>query len=61
MNASERGLKHVCPQCTTKYYDLRKAIVACPKCGAKPPVAKVPKAAQPARKAGRLTFGRYPK
>ena len=61
MNAFERGLKHVCPECTAKYYDLRKAIVACPKCGAKPLAAKVPRAAQPVRKTARLTFGRYPK
>ena len=22
MNTSNRGVKHVCPECTTKYYDL---------------------------------------
>jgi ssDNA-binding Zn-finger/Zn-ribbon topoisomerase 1 len=60
MNTSERGLKHVCPECETKYYDLRKAVVACPRCGAKPPAAKVQKAAQPSRKTGSTTFGRYP-
>ncbi len=59
MNTSDRGLKHVCPECATKYYDLRKEVVACPRCGAKPLAAKVPKAAQPARKTGRTTFGRY--
>ncbi len=59
MNPSDRGLKHVCPECATKYYDLRKEVVACPRCGAKPLAAKVPKAAQPARKTGRTTFGRY--
>ncbi len=36
MNTSDRGLKHVCPECATKYYDLRKEVVACPRCGAKP-------------------------
>lgn len=45
MNTSERGLKHVCPKCETKCYDLRKAVVACPRCGAQPLAAKVPKAA----------------
>ncbi len=60
MNTSDRGSKHVCPKCATKYYDLRKEVVACPRCGAKPLAAKVPKAAQPARKTGRVTFGRYP-
>ncbi len=59
MNLSDRGLKHVCPECTTKYYDLRKEVVACPRCGAKPLAAKVPKAPQPARKTVRTTFGRY--
>jgi hypothetical protein len=61
MKASERGSKHVCPQCAIKYFDLKKATVTCPNCGAKPLVAKVPKAAQSARKTGRLIFGRYPK
>ncbi len=60
MNPSDRGLKHVCPECTTKYYDLGKEVVACPICGAKSLAAKVPKAARPARKNGRTTFGRYP-
>ncbi len=59
MNTSDRGLKHVCPECATKYYDLRKEVVACPRCGAKPLAKKVPKAAQPARKTDRTTFGRY--
>ena len=61
MNVSERGLKHVCTVCATKYYDLRKKTIACPICGTEPPAPKVPKAALPARKTGRLTFGRYPK
>jgi uncharacterized protein (TIGR02300 family) len=60
MNTSDRGLKHVCPECTIKYYDLRKEIVACPRCGAKPLPAKVLKAARPARKTGRSAFGRFP-
>ena len=60
MNTTDRGLKHVCPKCASKYYDLGKAVVACPICGAKPLAAKVPKAAPPARKTGRTTFGRYP-
>ena len=60
MNTSDYGSKHTCPECTTKYYDLRKKIVACPSCGAKTPAAKVPKAVQPVRKTGRTAFGRYP-
>jgi len=60
MNASDRGLKHLCPKCTTKYYDLGKPVDACPICGAKPPAAKVPKGGRPARRLGRSTFGRFP-
>ncbi len=59
MSKSDRGLKHVCPECATKYYDLRKEVVACPRCGAKPLAAINPKAKQPAKKTGRTTSGRY--
>ncbi len=52
MNISDRGLKHVCPECATKYYDLKKKVVTCPRCGAKPPAAIVPKATQSARETG---------
>ena len=54
MSTSDRGLKHVCPECATKYYDLRKAVVLCPRCGSKPRVAKVPKAASPAKNLSRI-------
>ena len=60
MNTSDRGLKHVCPECATKYYDPRKEVVACPTCGAKPLVGKVPKTAPPVGKTGRTASGRYP-
>jgi ssDNA-binding Zn-finger/Zn-ribbon topoisomerase 1 len=59
MNTSDRGLKHVCPECATKYYDLRKEVVTCPRCGADPPAAIDPKTTQPARKIGRTASGRY--
>lgn len=36
MNRADRGKKHVCAECETKYYDLKRAIVRCPKCGSKP-------------------------
>ncbi len=58
MNTSDRGLKHVCPECATKYYDLKREVVACPRCGDKPPAAINPKATQPARKTGRMTLRR---
>ncbi len=59
MSTSDRGLKHVCPECATKYYDLKKKVVTCPRCGAKPLAAINPKATQPARKTGRTTSQRY--
>jgi rubrerythrin len=51
MNTSDRGLKHVCSKCATKYYDLKREVVTCPRCGAKPPA---PKVTQPAGKTGRV-------
>ncbi len=36
MNASSRGVKHDCPECESKYYDLNKTDPVCPNCGAKP-------------------------
>ena len=50
MNTSDRGLKHVYPECAARYYDLKREVVACPKCGVKPPAAINPKATQPARR-----------
>jgi len=59
MNNSDRGRKHVCLECTGKYYDLNREVVTCPICGAKPPAPEVRRAAQPAKPAGRATFWRY--
>jgi hypothetical protein len=59
MNAMDRGSKHICQECATKYYDLKKDAAACPSCGAKPLAAKVRRAPQPARKTGHTTFWRY--
>jgi len=58
MNRSDRGLKHVCTECMIKYYDLKKEVVACPKCGANPPAPRLRRAA-PSRKGGRTAFGRH--
>lgn len=33
MSKLEWGLKRVCPSCTTRFYDLRKNPILCPKCG----------------------------
>ncbi|MGF1593866.1 MAG: FYDLN acid domain-containing protein [Kiloniellaceae bacterium] len=35
MLKAERGIKHSCTECGCKYYDLKKKVAACPKCGAK--------------------------
>lgn len=32
--AKDLGTKHTCWKCETKFYDLRKAVPLCPKCGA---------------------------
>jgi uncharacterized protein (TIGR02300 family) len=45
MPAKDLGTKHTCWKCGTKFYDLKKADPACPKCGADPrqaPVTKSP-------------------
>ncbi len=36
MDPSLRGAKHACPECQTKYYDLKRPDHVCPRCGAKP-------------------------
>lgn len=41
--ARDLGSKYVCYKCGTKFYDLKKPVPACPKCGAdqrEAPVAK---------------------
>jgi uncharacterized protein (TIGR02300 family) len=45
MNAKDLGRKYVCWKCGTKFYDLKKASPACPKCGSDPresPALKAP-------------------
>jgi uncharacterized protein (TIGR02300 family) len=47
MPAKDLGQKHTCWKCGAKFYDLKKAQPACPKCGADPrdaPVVKAPPA-----------------
>lgn len=54
MPAKDLGVKHTCWKCGTKFYDLRKADPACPKCGTDPrsaPVSKAPPAAERRRAA----------
>jgi hypothetical protein len=62
MEAADRGKRHICPDCGTRYYDLKKAVVACPKCGTKPPAPKLARAARPAAAPAnnRMSMRRYP-
>ena len=34
MPAKDLGSKHTCFKCGTKFYDFKKPVVICPKCGA---------------------------
>ena len=60
MNPIDWGSKHTCPECATKFYDLKRKVVACPNCGAKPPAVKVFKTLKPVKRNVRATFGRHP-
>lgn len=64
MEAADRGGRHVCPDCATRYYDLNKAVVACPNCGSKPPAPKLARATRPPKGApaanDRMRARRYP-
>ena len=35
MDIDNRGIKHLCSNCGTKFYDLNKQEVFCPKCNTK--------------------------
>lgn len=62
MNLSQRGQKHVCAECETRFYDMGKKTVACPKCGGKPAEVKVLKHAPvspSARSGSSETFRRF--
>jgi uncharacterized protein (TIGR02300 family) len=55
--ARDLGTKYVCYKCGTKFYDLKKPVPACPKCGAdqreapvmKPTSTRASRAAAPAK------------
>jgi uncharacterized protein (TIGR02300 family) len=52
MPAKDLGAKHVCFKCGTKFYDLRKPVAVCPKCGAdqrESPAQKSPSSERKAR------------
>jgi uncharacterized protein (TIGR02300 family) len=57
--ARDLGTKYICYKCGTKFYDLKKPVPACPKCGAdqrempvaKPQTARQQRAAAAAKEA----------
>ncbi len=53
MPAKDLGQKHTCWKCGTKFYDLKKADPACPKCGSDPRQAPVTKPAAEKRPRGK--------
>ena len=56
MPAKDLGTKHSCFKCGTKFYDLKKAVALCPKCGAdqrESPALKTPASERRSRAAAR--------
>jgi len=49
--ARDLGTKYVCFKCGTKFYDLKKPVPTCPKCGSDQRDAPAAKPAQTARQA----------
>jgi uncharacterized protein (TIGR02300 family) len=56
MAPKDLGTKHTCFKCGTKFYDMKKPVPVCPKCGAdqrESPALKAPPAEKRARAAAR--------
>jgi uncharacterized protein (TIGR02300 family) len=56
MAPKDLGTKHTCFKCATKFYDMKKPVPLCPKCGAdqrESPALKAPPAERRARPAPR--------
>jgi uncharacterized protein (TIGR02300 family) len=56
MPAKDLGTKHTCFKCSTKFYDLKKPVALCPKCGAdqrESPAVKAPASEKRPRAAAR--------
>lgn len=51
MAKPELGVKRLCPNCGTKYYDLNRSPIRCPKCGTIYDVSAPPPRAEKAAKA----------
>jgi uncharacterized protein (TIGR02300 family) len=56
--ARDLGTKYVCYKCGTKFYDLKKPVPTCPKCGADQREAPAPKTAAQQRAAQRAAAPR---
>ena len=56
MPVKDLGTKHTCFKCSTKFYDLKKPVPLCPKCGAdqrESPALKAPPPDKRSRPAAR--------
>jgi len=51
--ARDLGTKYICWKCGTKFYDLKKPVPTCPKCGSDQRDAPLPKTAAQQRAAAR--------
>ena len=47
MSKMEWGQKHICSDCSTKFYDLSKPIPECPKCGSQVVISRKPRVGRP--------------
>jgi uncharacterized protein (TIGR02300 family) len=50
MPAKDLGTKHLCFKCGTRFYDLRKPVLICPKCGTDQRESTAAKGPPPAEK-----------
>jgi len=53
MPAKDLGSKHTCFKCGTKFYDFKKPVVICPKCGADQRESPALKSPSPSEKRSR--------
>jgi uncharacterized protein (TIGR02300 family) len=53
MPAKDLGSKHTCFKCSTKFYDMKKPVPVCPKCGADQRESPALKAPSPSERKSR--------
>ena len=41
------GKKHICSECSTKFYDMNKPTPECPKCGSQIVISRKPRVGRP--------------